>query len=182
MARPPNLNRDQLKPEDQQFYDAIAGSRAGVRGPYGVLLHTPDLAARVAHTGSYVRYQLDLPEALRETIILATAREIKSQYEFAAHARLARQAGLPEATIQAIAGGTAPQGLSGDEERLVRYVQELLRNDKISDATFNAVRDRFGLQKTLEITALVGHYLLVGQILTAFEVELAGEAKPEIPE
>ena len=136
----------------------------------------------MAHTGSYVRYNLDLPEALRETIIIATAREIKSQYEFYAHARLARQAGVSEDTIQAIARGTAPQGLSGDEERLVRYVQELLRNHKISDATFNAVRDRFGMQKTLEITALVGHYLLVGQILAAFEVELPTGAKPEIPE
>ena len=182
MARLPNLNRDQLKPEDQKFYDAIADSRGGVRGPYGVLLHSPDLGARVAHTGSYVRYNLDLPEALRETIILATAREIKSQYEFYAHARLARQGGLSENTIQAIAHGTAPQGLAGDEERLVRYVPELLRNHKISDATFNAVRDRFGMQKTLEITALVGHYLLVGQILAAFEVELPEGAKPEIPE
>jgi 4-carboxymuconolactone decarboxylase len=63
----------------------------------------------VAHTGTYVRYNLDLSEALRETIILATAREIKSQYEFFAHARLARQAGLSEDTIQAIAHGTAPR-------------------------------------------------------------------------
>jgi 4-carboxymuconolactone decarboxylase len=125
---------------------------------------------------------LDLPEALRETIIIATAREIKSQYEFYAHARLARQAGLSEDTIQAIAKGTAPQGLSGDEAILVRYVQELLRHHKISDATFNAVRDRFGMQKTLEITALVGHYLLVGQILAAFDVELPAGVKPELPE
>ncbi len=182
MARLPDMNRDQLKPEDQQFYDAIAGSRGSVRGPYGVLLHSPDLAARVAHTGTYVRYNLDLPEALRETIILATAREIKSQYQFFAHARLARQAGLAEDTIKAIAHGTAPQGLSGDEAMLVRYVHELLRNHKISDVTFNAVRDRFGMQQTLEITALVGHYLLVGQILAAFEVELPEGAQPEIPE
>jgi 4-carboxymuconolactone decarboxylase len=105
-----------------------------------------------------VRYHLELPEALRETIILATAREIKSQYAFFAHARLARQAGLAEATIQAIARGTAPQGLAGDEAMRVRYVQELLRHHNISDATCNAVRDRFGLQKTLEITALVGPY------------------------
>jgi 4-carboxymuconolactone decarboxylase len=182
MARLSNLTRDQLKPEDQQFYDAIADSRGSVRGPYGILLHSPDLAARVAHTGTYVRFNLDLPEAMRETIILATAREIKSQYEFFAHARLARQAGLSEDTIQAIAHGTAPQGLSGDEEMVVRYVQELLRHHKISDATFNAVRDRFGIQKTLEITALVGHYLLIGQILAAFEVDLPEGAKPEIPE
>jgi 4-carboxymuconolactone decarboxylase len=182
MARLPNLSRDQLKPEDQKFYDAIADSRGGVRGPYGVLLHSPDLAARVAHTGAYVRYHLDLPEALRETIILATAREIHSQYEFAAHARLARQAGLSDATIQAIAHGTAPQGLSGDEAMLVRYVQELLRHHHISDATFNAVRERFGLPRTLEITALIGHYLLVGQILAAFEVALPEGVKPELPE
>jgi 4-carboxymuconolactone decarboxylase len=182
MARLPNIDREQLKPEDQSFYDAIEGSRGSVRGPYGVLLHCPDLAARVAHTGTYVRYNLELPEALRETIILATAREIKSQYEFFAHARLARQAGLSEDIIQAIAHGTAPQGLSGDEAMLVRYVQELLRHHKISDATFNAVRDRFGINKTLEITALVGHYLLVGQILAAFEVDLPAGVKPEIPE
>ena len=182
MARLPDMTRDQLKPEDQQFYDAIADSRGSVRGPYGVLLHSPDLAARVAHTGTYVRYNLDLSETLRETIILATAREIKSQYEFFAHARLARQAGLSEDTIQAIAHGTAPQGLLGDEAMLVRYVHELLRNHKISDATFNAVRDRFGMQKTLEITGLIGHYLLVGQILAAFAVDLPEGAKPEIPE
>src|SRR5712692_5850508 len=183
MARLPDLTRDQLKPEDRQYYDAIAGSRGGsVRGPYGVLLHSPDLATRVANTGTYVRFDLDLPEALKELIIITTAREIKSQYEFVAHARLARQAGLAESTIQAVATGTAPQGLSGDEALLVRYVQELLRNHKISDATFNAVRDRFGMQKTLEITGLVGHYLLVGQILAAFEVDLPEGAKPEIPE
>ena len=182
MARLPNLNREQLKPEDQKFYDAIADSRGGVRGPYGILMHSPDLAARVAHTGAYVRYNLDLPEALRETLILAVAREIKSQYEFFAHARLARQAGLSEDTIQAIAHGTAPQGLVGDEAMLVRYVQELVRNHKISEVTFNAVRDRFGMQRTLEITVLVGHYLLVGQILAAFEVDLPAGVTPEIPE
>jgi 4-carboxymuconolactone decarboxylase len=182
MARLPNLTKDQLKPEDQKFFEAIADSRGGVRGPYGVLMHSPDLAARVAHTGSYVRYNLDLPETLRETIIIATAREIKSQYEFFAHARLARQAGVTENTIQAIAHGTAPQGLAGDEAMLVRYAQELLRHHKISDATFNAVRDRFGMQRTLEITALVGHYLLVGQILAAFEVELPEGAKEELPD
>ncbi len=182
MARLPNLEKDRLKPEDLQFYESIADSRGSVRGPYGVLLHSPDLAARVAHTGTYVRFNFDLPEALKETIIITAAREIRSQYEFAAHARLARQAGVSDATIKAIADGTAPAGLSGDEEMLVRYVKELVQNHKISDATFNAVRDKFGTQRTVEITGLIGHYLLVGQILLAFEVELPEGMSPEIPE
>ena len=182
MARLPNLTKDQLKPEDLQFYESIADSRGSVRGPYGVLLHSPDLAARVAHTGAYVRFNFDLPESLKETIIITAAREIRSQYEFAAHARLARQAGVSDATINAIADGTAPAGLSGDEEMLVRYVKELVQNHKISDATFNAVRDKFGTQRTVEITGLIGHYLLVGQILLDFEVELPEGVSPEIPE
>ncbi len=182
MARLPNLTKDQLKPEDLQFYESIADSRGSVRGPYGVLLHSPDLAARVAHTGTYVRFNFDLPESLKETIIITAAREIRSQYEFAAHARLARQAGVSDATIKAIADGTAPAGLSGDEEMLVRYVKELVQNHKIGDSTFNAVQDKFGTQRTVEITGLIGHYLLVGQILLAFEVELPEGMSPEIPE
>ncbi len=182
MARLPNLEKDQLKPEDLQCYESIADSRGSVRGPYGVLLHSPDLAARVAHTGTYVRFNFDLPDALKETIIITAAREIQSQYEFAAHARLARQAGVSDATIKAIADGTAPAGLSGEEEMLVLYVKELVHNHKIRDANFNAVRDKFGTQRTVEITGLIGHYLLVGQILLAFEVELPEGMSPEIPE
>jgi len=181
MARLPNVNRDELKPEDQQYFDEIVGSRGSVKGPYGILLHSPQLAARVAHTGTFVRFEFDVPEALKELVIITTAREVTSQYEFSAHARLAREAGVSEETIQAIAKGTAPQGLSGDEEILVRYTKELVGNHKISDATFNAVKDRFGVQDTVNFTGLIGHYLLVGQILLAFDVELAPGMTAEIP-
>jgi len=181
MARLPEVTRDQLKPEDQEYFDQIVGSRGSIRGPYGVLLHSPKLAARVAHTGTYVRFDCDIPNGLKEVVIITTAREIKSQYEFTAHARLARESNVSEDTIRAIAQGTAPEGLSGDEAILVRYTKELLQNHKISDPTFNAVQDRFGVQGTVDITGLIGHYLLVGQILAAFDVELAADVTPELP-
>lgn len=182
MPRIPEISRDQLSVEEQMYYDEIVGSRGGIRGPYGVLLHSPELAACVAATGTYVRFKGDMANALREVTVIATAREIKSQFEFSAHARLARDAGVSEDTIQAIANGTAPQGLSGDEELVVRYAQELMRNRKVSDATFNAATARFGVKGTVELTGLIGHYLLVGQILAAFEVELTDGMAAEIPE
>ena len=180
MARLSYISREELKPEDQKYYDEISGSRGSVRGPYGVLLHSPDLAARVAHTGAFVRYDFDIPESLKETVIITTAREIKSQYEFSAHARLARQAGVSEATIKAIADGSAPANLSGDEEMVVRYTQQLLRDHKVNDATFNAVQEKFGVEGALNMTVLIGHYLLVGQVLAAFEVELAPDMQAEL--
>ena len=42
MARLNNINREELSSSDQEYYDSIVGSRGSVRGPYGVLLHSPD--------------------------------------------------------------------------------------------------------------------------------------------
>ena len=182
MARLPSIDRDQLNSEDQKYFDQIAESRGSIRGPYGVLLHTPDLAARIASTGAYVRFEFDLPNALKEVAILATAAQLKNQYEFTAHAKLARNAGVSDDTIRAIAEGRAPEGLTGDEAMLVQYTNELLRDRKITDATFNAVKSRLGASGVVELTALIGHYLLVAQILTAFEVELGPGMTPELSE
>ena len=182
MARLPEISRDQLNPQEQQFFDEIVGSRGGVRGPYGVLLHSPDLAHRVAHTGTYLRFECDLPNNLKEVVILTTAREIRSQFEYTAHAQLARQAGVSEETIQAITDGKAPEGLPDDEALLVRYALELLRNRKITDDTFNAVQGKYGNQGVVDLTALIGHYLLVGQVLAAFDVGLSPGVTPELPE
>ena len=174
MARLPDVAREQLKPDEQAYFDAIADTGGGMtieKGPYGILLHSPRLAALISAVGGYVRRETALADSLREVVILATARQIESQYEFAIHAPWAREAGVSDETISAIAQGTAPQGLSGDEELLVRYTQELLRDRKISDTTFNGVKDRFGVRMTVDLTGLIGFYILVGNVLAAFDAE-----------
>ena len=181
MARVQDVNRDELSAEDQPYFDEIVKSRGSIRGPYAILLHSPKLAARIAATGAYVRFESDIPEGLKEVIVLATAREIQSQYVFTAHVRLAREAQVSESAIHAIAQGAASQGLSRDEEMVVRYTRELLRDHRISDAAFTAVKDRFGVQGTMEMTALIGHFLLVANVLAAFDVELAPGMSPELP-
>ena len=181
MARLPDVTREQLQPKDQYVYDEIVASRGGVRGPYGALLHSPGLAARVAATGAYVRFESDLPEPLKEVVVLATAHEIDAQYVFTQHARLARQAGVSDDTIRDIAHGKASQSLSGDDELVLRYTQELLRDRKVSDGTYSSVIARFGVQGTVDLTGLIGHYLLVGQFIAAFEVELGPDVAPELP-
>ena len=56
----------------------------------------------------------------------------------------------------------------------------LCGHHKIQDEVFNAVSNKYGTKKTVDITALIGHYLLVGQILSAFEVDLAEGMTAEI--
>ena len=182
MARLPAVTREQLNEEDQGYFDSIVGTRGSIRGPYGVLLHSPKLAARVADTGAFVRYEFSIPEGLKEIVIITTAREMRSQYEFSAHAKLARAGGVSDETIKIIATGAAPEGLTGDEALLSGYVKEMLQQHKVSDATYKALVDRFGEQDTLHLAVLVGHYMLVAQVLATVDVELGEGMVAEIPE
>ena len=57
MSRLPAINRDALAPDDQAVWDRIAAVRTGVRGPFGVLMHVPALAGRVAALEDYFRFK-----------------------------------------------------------------------------------------------------------------------------
>ena len=55
MTRIPTIDKKELlPPEHQALYDAIAKSRGRVGGPFLALLHSPEIAERTAHLGSYL--------------------------------------------------------------------------------------------------------------------------------
>ncbi len=85
--------------------EIASGPRGGVRGPFLALLHNPELARRLQEVGEYLRFQTGLPDRLVELVILVTARHYACQFEWYAHERLARKAGLPDPVIAAIAAG-----------------------------------------------------------------------------
>ena len=175
------VQREDLSPADQECYDEIVESRGGLRGPFPALIHSPQLAARVAATGHYARFDCVLPLPLREVAVLSTAREAANQYVFTAHARLARQAGVAESTIEALKRGDTPAGTPQDDAVVMAFVRELQRDRKVSDASFKAVVDRFGVQGAVDLTGLVGHYLFVIQVINAFDIQVAEGVTPELP-
>ena len=79
MPRIPAISgREELAPEHRAVWDAIQGSRGQVRGPFAMLLHSPELAGRVAHLGAYVRFEGVLDPRTKEVVVLATARELRA--------------------------------------------------------------------------------------------------------
>jgi 4-carboxymuconolactone decarboxylase len=173
--------RASTPPELHDAYDAVAAERGGaVSGPWGVLLHSPELAARGARLGNYVRFGSLLNDAQRETVIVAAAREHDARVEWGAHVRLARKAGVREQVIEAIGHRSALDALTEEEAELVRYVRELLGANRVSDATFEALRSRLGDRGIVELTGLLGYYALVAFTLNAFELE-PPDGSPELP-
>lgn len=172
MPRIPEINsREDLAEDKRHLFDAIAESRGVVRGPFSVLLNSPEMAGRIAHLGAYLRFESVLPPADRELAILVTSRELDCGYEWSAHIGLARQTGVREEAIDSAAHRRTPEQLTAEEALIVRYVQELLRNHRVSAETFAAVKSRYGNQGTTDLTATVGYYALLACALNAFEVE-----------
>ena len=65
--------------------------------------------------------------------------------------------------------------------RLPEVTRELIRDRKISDATFYRVKDHFGVQWTVELTGLICCYAMYGYLLMAIEAELSPGVIPELP-
>lgn len=171
MARLPQIvEREGLPPEARGHFDYIAGTRGRVVGPFTVLLNSPDLAERVAHVGSYIRFENTLPPALRELAILTVAREWNCQFEWTSHQPIAESEGLSDEAVAAVRDGRAPEGLSGDEALVFGYVSALLRTGRVPDGAFAEAKERFGVRTLTDLTATAGYYSMLACALNAAEV------------
>jgi 4-carboxymuconolactone decarboxylase len=137
------------------------------------------MARRIAHTGEYVRRGSPLPADVRELATIATARELDCLYEWNAHEGGARREGVREEAIAAIRDRAAPEVLTSDERLVVTFVQELIRNKRVQEATFQAALQRFGIQQLVDLAATVGQYCMLACVLNAFEV--VPDTEPLLP-
>ncbi len=172
MSRLPGVNRESLSPEGQAVWDRIAEVRPGVRGPYGVLMHVPSLAERVANLEDYFRFNAALPAADRELVILATAREMEAHFAWARHEARGLQVGTRKEAIEVVRTKSELAPLMPRERLFVEIVRSLLRARSLSDELYNQGMTELGRQQFLETITLTGHYSLIGLVINGFDVRL----------
>jgi 4-carboxymuconolactone decarboxylase len=174
----PITRRDQLADADRSAYDAVTEGRGGsVRGPFGMLLHSPVLCRRHLDVGTYLRVKSQVKPDAGELAIIATAREKDCPYVWAAHAPAARKAGVSEAAVIAVRDRGDIAGVAARERDVVDYVRQLLRTNAVSQPLFDRLRDAQGVTWLVELTCLIGHYGIVSGILNAFEVAPGPDAE-----
>jgi 4-carboxymuconolactone decarboxylase len=115
---------------------------------------------------------------LSELAICLTARHLRANYEWHAHAPLAVAAGVPASAIEAIRSGAAPQFAAKDQAVVYRCVTELIDAKRLADATFGEAVAAFGERGIVELGTIIGYYTAIGNALNVFEVALPGGAAP----
>lgn len=160
--RLPIPERDAMNDAQRAAADAIInGPRKAIFGPFVPLLQTPALMERIGKTGEALRFNGTLPDSIRELAICVVARETGNQFEWQTHVSLAIKAGVAQEAIDALAAGRRPQGLPVNETCAVDFARELMVTHGVSDETYARAITCFGTPGTVELTALVGYFVMV---------------------
>ena len=182
-ARLPLLQRETLDADGQRAYDVIVNPDSryatGLRGPIGMWAYSPEMAENLFPASTYLRFGTEKDQRLTELVILATAREVQSQYEWSAHAPAGERAGLEPEIIDLVrrrsdldSAGEVP-GLGDQERTIIAFVREVVTEEKVTSATFARARELFGEQGVMDLAGLVGYYGFINITLKAFDVQLA---------
>ncbi len=177
------LAYSEMTPAQKKMFEGlISGERRGASGPFNVLLRSPEMGDLAQQFGASMRYHSSIPPKLNELAIIITARHWTSQYEWYAHRRAAQTAGLSQSIIDAVAAGTRPAAMAPEEAAVYNFCTELLTAKQVSDATFNAARDRFGERGVVDLIGVTGYYQLVSMLLNVDRYPLpegvAAELRP----
>jgi len=158
----------------------VAGPRKGIYGPFLPLLRSPELLERVAGLGELLRFRSVLDIRIRELVTCAVARHVGNQFEWQMHAPLAIAAGVDPNTLDAIRVGARPRTLAADEEAALDFTRELLHTHGTSEPAYAAAAGRFGEQGLVELTTLIGYFVMVSWVMNVAHTPARTQA-PSLP-
>jgi 4-carboxymuconolactone decarboxylase len=188
--RLPELRRDQLDPAGQEVWDQVVGTRGGqlvtaaggLAGPFNAFVHAPDVGRHLSALGAAVRFGTSIERRLAEVAIITVGSRWKAEFEWWAHARMAREHGVPEAVVDAIGRGDSPPFTADDERIVYAVARELTLTGKLSQESYAAAHGLLGDAGLVELVSLCGYYTLISYLLNAFKVPVPPGAELMWPE
>ena len=139
---------------------------------YKTLAQHPKLLKRWGVFGTHVLFKSTLPARERELLILRTGWLCQSGYEWGQHVLIGRASGLSDEEIDRVAKGPDAAGWAPSDADLLRAADELHNDSFISDATWNALSERFDTRQMIDVIFAVGQYHTVSMALNTLGVQL----------
>lgn len=188
------LTPDRLDPAQRQLYESIVGGRrsrhaalfrlrapdGSLYGPFNAMLTCPSLGNHLDRLGEALRFETSLPDPVREAVILLVAQWWRSEYEWYAHRALARTVGLTDEVIDALRVGRIPADAPADVVAALRVCVELRDCGVVSDDTYRSAINHFGPVGMVELTVLVGYYVMLAAMMNTFDVGLPEGVDPHL--
>jgi 4-carboxymuconolactone decarboxylase len=180
--RLPLPKRDDLDETGKRAYDHAAApgkSIVGLRGPAGICLYSPKTAEVRTKFNNYLRFEV-FGAKIREVAILTVAREMDSQFEWAAHEPEALKEGVPADVIDVIKRRLSTQGIDETYAAIVELGRQAFGDHKVTPQAFARIKKLIEPGKLVELVLLMGNYASTAALLTVFDMQVP-EGKPLLP-
>ena len=142
----------------------IKGARGGLINIYKLLLHSPTVTMTwFEHIGA-IRWKTKLTPRLREIAIVRVAQVAKYAYALNQH--------VPGEECEALKNWRDSKFFNEAERAALAYVDAMIAGPEVPDDAFNGLRKHYNEREIVELTVLVGTYLMHNRVFTALRVDI----------
>jgi len=170
-ARIPPLEPREWTPEQRKRFDPNGtGQRAA--NVFVTFVRNPSADRVRGPINQHILNSTTLSVRQRETLLMRIGVLCRSEYEWAAHSRLGRRAGMTDADVARIIAGPDSGGGEPLEIALIRATDELYRDDRVSDDTWAALAKGLDTKQLLDVLIAVGGYRSTSMAINSAGVQL----------
>jgi len=145
-------------------------------GPFNPYLYSTGITPGFLQWMQADSQHTTLDKQTHEVVILTVGAIWKSPYEMYAHSAVARTVGVPEAVIDGLCRGETPADLTPGQLLAHKFARQLTREYKVDEDLYREAEKHFGSETLVDLTYLVGLYLLTCALLNAFQIPKPDEA------
>ena len=181
--RLPLPNREGLDEIGKAAYDRgtrPGATMMGLQGPAGVQLYTK-AAPHLVALNQYLRFKSGISPRIREIAILTAAREMDSQFEWAAHEPEALGVGVPADVVESIKHRRSTAGLDEADATVIELGRQIYQTHKVTSDLFAKAKALFGASMLIDIVLLMGNYASTAAMLATVDMQLHKGSKPLLP-
>jgi len=158
------------RPELAAIEGSIIAERGHINALYRALLNSPPLAQGWEKLLTAIRNRGSLPASLRELVMLRVAVLNRAPFEFQAHAPIARQVGVTDEKIAALARMQIGDPFDETERCALSLTDAMTRDIQVPDAIFDSVARCFETKALVELVATIAAYNMVSRFLEALRI------------
>lgn len=150
-----------------------AERRGSLLNIYKLLLHSPALAETWLDHFNAVRWGTALPGRLREIVVIRIAHLHDMAYVLRQHVpKLAVAEGLTLAECDALKDWRKAPSFDARERAVLAYADAMVQQGRVSDDIFDALRAQSDEREIVELTVLIGSYIMHNRVFGALQVDL----------
>ncbi len=161
-----------LRPKDSARPLLRSEGRPKALNALGTMAWHPTLAQAFNTFNGHLLYTSTLSDRHRELLVLRVAILRGSEYERRQHVVLAEDVGISTDELDWIAEGPEAAGWPPLERAMIRAVDELVSDARVSERTWEALAADLRTEQLMDLVFTVGAYDLLAMAFRSFGVEL----------